>query len=409
MLKTSVSVTLDKRRPKKNGFYPIIFRLNHYDKNTSISSKHDIDDKYWDFTNKKVKKGCPQFSSTSAFNNFLVSKLSDFSNEILRLESLGRLESMSIQDVKKAITRDKKDVQFYAYTTEWIEDLKNTGRKGYARTFDDLIRELKIFTENKDFSFRELNYEFLKKFDTFYLSRGTTSLNSLAVYMRSIRVICNRAIKDGIMDEQQYPFKNYQIRTTPTAKRAIDFKYLEKIIELDLEPSNPLFHVRNYFLLSFYLQGRPFIDLVYLEKKFIKNGRLKFFRTKTNQPLDIKLSPQVQEIVDYYKTHNPDSDYILPVLTKENEADKRDQYQHALGNYNKKLKKLAKLVGIQESLTSYVARHSFATIANNMGLSVSAISQMLAHTSIKTTQVYLDKLKASQLDHFTDRIIRGGK
>src|SRR5680860_8041 len=118
--------------------------------------------------------------------------------------------------------------------------------------------------------------------------------------MRTIRAIYNKGIKAKFIEKEAYPFEDYKIRTTPTAKRAIDHSYIKMILELQLKKGTWPFHYRNYFLISYMLFGMSFIDMAFLQVKNIINGRIKFQRKKTSRGYDINLTSQLEEILKFY-------------------------------------------------------------------------------------------------------------
>ncbi len=265
---------------------------------------------------------------------------------------------------------------------------------------------MKVFRNKRDLSFNELNYSFLEKFETYYLRKGN-SLNGLAVYMRTIRAIYNKAIKQSIASLETYPFANYTIKSEPTKKRAISMDAIQKIVALKYEPENVLFRTRNIFLMSFYLMGAPYSDLAHLKVSNIIDGRVQYKRQKTGKFYDIKITENLSEIIDYYKTNKDKDDYLLPII-KRDSLD--EQYRDIMSQrrlYNKQLRRIAKDAEIDEHLTSYVSRHSFASIANNMAVPVTAISEMLGHQKLTTTQTYLASLNKEIIDDYNAKIIGG--
>ena len=141
----------------------------------------------------------------------------------------------------------------------------------------------------------------------------------------------------------------------------------------------------------------------------IINGRIQYDRQKTSQPLDIKIPELLIPLIDFFTKGKKKDEYILNVIKREDPVLKYKDVEWARHRYNKNLKEIARLAGIEEKLTSYVTRHSYATIADDMGIPLTAISQMLGHEKVSTTQAYLDKLRKSKLDEYQEEIIKGLK
>lgn len=226
-------------------------------------------------------------------------------------------------------------------------------------------------------------------------------MNTISFYMRNLRSVYNIAVEKGLIT-QQNPFKNVYTGIDKTIKRAISIEIIRKIKNLDLKkhPSKEL--ARDIFMFSFYTRGMSFIDMAFLKKTDLCNGVLIYRRHKTNQQLTIKWEKPMQEIVSKYKTKN--TPYLLPIINK-NDIEERIQYKNAVHLVNNKLKSIGKDIGINIPLTTYVARHSWASIAQKQNIPISIISKALGHDSEKTTQIYLDTLDTSTIDKANIQII----
>ncbi len=182
----------------------------------------------------------------------------------------------------------------------------------------------------------------------------------------------------------------YTIRNGKPRKRAIALDLLQGIKSLELEPSSVLFRDRQIFIMSFLLSGMSFTDMCHLKLSNIIDGRIKFSQQKTNYPFDIKIDDQLKPILDFFIKGKQKEDYILPVIKRKDPISQYKDVLWARSRYNRNLKKIAKLAGIEENLASYVSRHSFASGADDLGVPVTAISQMLGHKKISTTEAYKD-------------------
>ncbi|MEM8893172.1 MAG: site-specific integrase [Bacteroidota bacterium] len=403
-MKTHFKLNLDKRRPKKSGTYPIIFRLTHKRKTTSIRTGYEVPDKFWDVNREQIKSSYKGYDNIGRINNLLLKKRSEGLDIIAKLDDQAELDRLDIRAVKQRILGAASKSTFYIYTEKLIERFLNNERNGNARSYANVLREVKNHTNNVDFPFEELTYDFLLRFEESYLSRGL-ELNGLAVYMRTIRAIFNMAIKEGLVEASRYPFSHYTIKTKPTKKRAISFESIEKIVRLDLTADNVLFDARNFFLISFYLMGASFVDMANLKLNNQVDGRIQYRRRKTGKYYDIKITDQLATILNIYTKGKGPQDYILPIIKSDESERQNKEVHYALIAYNKRLKRLGEKVGIEEHLTSYVSRHSFASLANNKSIPITAISEMLGHQSIKTTQVYLAGLGNDQIDELNEQII----
>ncbi|MEM9680171.1 MAG: site-specific integrase [Bacteroidota bacterium] len=404
-MKTNIILSLDTRRPKKDNTYPLILRLSHHRKTTSISVGRSIAKEHWDHKKRMVKRSYGGVSSVSRFNNQLLKEKTKATDIINDLAENGQLDFLSVAQIKDRIVHSKTYQSFFAFGEQCVKELKQAKRIGNARSYDAVINVLKGFMNDDDLAFNELNYDFLKRFEQYHLAKEGNTLNGLASYMRTIRAIYNKGIKAGLIEREAYPFDLYKIKQEPTEKRALDKDSLKAIMSLNLSPDHPLFDARNYFILSYMLYGISFIDLAFLKGMNIKDGRVTYRRKKTGKLYDIRITEQIKEIIHYYQGNKGRADFIFPIIKRAKLEDQYADARWALKRYNKRLKDLATLCEIDQTLTSYVSRHSFATQALLMDVPVVAISQMLGHAKLNTTQVYLKSLPNNILDDYQEKII----
>ncbi|XOV92055.1 MAG: phage integrase SAM-like domain-containing protein [Bacteroidota bacterium] len=404
-METHVTLSLDKRRIRKDLSYPIIFRITHRSKSTtSLSTGYHVPEKYWDDQKKEIKATYNGIDNIKRTNNHLIKEKAKIMDLLTKLDERGELNYLSLSQLKdKIVSRNRKETVFN-FIQKIIDDMIKKQKIGNARSYKNVLREIKKFRKEVDLPFSELNYDFLLRFEKAYLARGNSE-NGLAVYMRTIRAIYNRAIKENIVDAEGYPFKNYIIKIKPTKKRAINYSEIKKLIDLKLKKKDALFDVRNFFLSSFYLNGAPFIDLAFLKVENITNGRVNYKRKKTGRYYDIKIVEPLQPILNHYCKGKLKDDYVFPIIKREKLEDQYKDIQWAQSRYNKRLKSLAQKAGIEEHLTSYVSRHSFASRANNLAIPITAISQMLGHERISTTQAYLADLNTDVLDLYSEKVL----
>lgn len=404
-MNTNIVISLDTRRAKKDGSYPLVMRLGHNRRTTAIPMGIDLLEKDWDDNNRLVKKSYTGISSAARLNNLIQKKKADAMDIIMKLEEDGHLETLSIQALRDKIDKPNQAGSFFSFAEQLVEELIRANRIGTARSYKGLISVVKTFNKNKDLSFTRLTYDFLRKFETYHYGNGNGA-NGLAVYMRTIRAVYNKAIKAGIVEKEYYPFDDYKVKTVPTEKRALEWEFIKKIIELDIKPTDTCFHARNYFLASYMMYGMNYTDMAFLKREDIQNGRIVYRRKKTSKIYDIKVSPTLQKILDYYVCQNYGTPYIFPIIKRETLAQQYKDIQCRRKRYNKNLKTLAKECGIDKNLTSYVSRHSFATQAMLQQVPLNAISAMLGHSSLKTTEVYLKSLPNNIIDDYNAKIMQ---
>lgn len=408
IMNTTIVYTLDCRKisKKPDGTYPILMRIIQGNRTSQLSMKLYLHKKDWNEKERKIKPSYNGTESVARLNNYLQKKKSEAMDILTKLDETKQLASLTPTQLKELIQKKPENGSFFKYTEKVIETLKEENRIGNARIYKSVLSVLKLYCNDKDLQFNELNYAFLKKFETAHLSKGNT-YNSLSVYFRTIRAIYNKAIKDGVVSKDSYPFENYSIKNNKTRKRAINLEAIEKIKKLKIEPNNNLLlEAKLYFLFSFYTRGMSFSDIAQLKVSNLIGGRIVYQRKKTDKPYNIKITDEIQVILNIFLVGKKNDDYIFPIIKRETLADQYKDIEWARNRYNKRLGEIAKQCKIQENLTSYVSRHSFATQAKNLGVPIATISDMLGHESVKTTEVYLDSLPSDIMDQYHEQIIK---
>lgn len=404
-MKTNIVISLDTRRSKQDGTYPLVMRLGHHRKTIPMPLGISLKEMDWDDRKRLIRKTYSGSESVTRLNNLIQKKKSEAMDKIVKLNENGLLDSMSILELKKKLSDKNEHQSFISFSEQLVKELTKANRFGTANSYKQVLGLLKKFNNNRDILFRDINYSFLIRFETNHFAKGN-SANGLAVYMRTIRSIYNKAINTGVADKDLYPFDSYKIKTTPTEKRALEWEQLRKIFELDLPKNHPCYNARNYFVASYMMYGMNFADMAQLRKSDIKDGRLLYRRKKTGKFYDIKVTPQLKKLFDFYAEQTSESEFIFPIITREQPRLQDKDVLWARKRYNKKLKLIAEDCEIEQNLTSYVSRHSFATQALFINVPVNAISAMLGHSNIKTTEIYLKSLPSKTLDDFNEKILK---
>lgn len=394
---------MDTRRKRKDRTCPIIFRLSHHRKTTAIATGFNVPPEYWNEKNREVKRNYKGVSSVTRLNNLLSKKKTDLMDGINSLEEDGRLEGLSLRELKSILTKSTIKVSFFDYTQQLIDSMMEAKRFGNARAYKQVYNVLKTFNRTKSLRFEEITFVYLNRFETYHLKKGN-SINGLSVYMRTIRAIYNKAITQGLVARDRYPFTQYKIKSEPTAKRAISREKIKRILDLELEVGTPLFDSRNYFIASYLLNGISFIDMAFLKVGNIIDGRIHYKRQKTAKSYDIKITQQLSPILDTYLEGKNKDDFIFPIVKRSKLLEQHRDIRDARIKYNRRLKEIAKLCNIEENLTSYVSRHSMATNLILKDVPINALSKMLGHSDLQTTEIYIKNLPTHIMDEYQERL-----
>jgi len=399
---TTVILVLDRRRVKKGDLYPICLLLNHKGTKLYLNLKDSVATKFWDQQNQKVLNGAPVSPNVSWVNNHVQGKKTDAIRLISLLEQTGELAQLSPMELKQRIRNKSHRASFYGYLDSLIAQFNNHGKQGNGEVY----LRTKVFLQNyvpgkKDLFFDEINFKLLKSIELHYLAKGN-HLNGLSHYFRTIRAIYNRGITEGIVKSDAYPFKEYKIKQVKTHKSALRKDDLMKLWDISITEGTLSWHARNMFFFSFYCQGMNFSDLAKLKIENIKVGRIYYTRSKISKAMSIKLTDKINEILEKYVSGKKRSDYVFPIITEESRhnlqiKNYRDAANHALKRWAKKLT-------LNPSLSFNTARHSWATIGKDMQLPIGVLSEGLGHNDQRTTQIYLDSFESDVIDGANDLI-----
>lgn len=230
-----------------------------------------------------------------------------------------------------------------------------------------------------------------------YLVLSGLKRNTISFYMSTLRSLYRIAVERKLVKPTFDLFSGVFTGSDPTEKRAIGTEVIAVLQHADLSDNPRLERCRDLFMLSFYLHGMPFVDLVHLLKSDMVDEFIVYRRRKTGGLITVPVSSEARELINKYAAETAvGSPYLLPIITLTGE-EACTQYDNALHKQNRQLKALAAHLGITQNLTSYVARHSWATIAYHSGVRVSVVSQAMGHQTEEVTRVYLSSFEKAEL------------
>jgi site-specific recombinase XerD len=285
-----------------------------------------------------------------------------------------------------------------------IDRKRKINKPSSAQWYLSGIKAFIKFNNNQDIRLDQLNVSMLKDFQIDKESRGVKP-NSIGSHMRAIRAIYNAAINEDRIEVIKNPFHRYKIPSSnQTKKKAISKEDFLNIRKLKYENGSAIWHTKNYALIMFNCRGMNLIDLVKLKKSNVRQGRIFYGRSKTGDPLSVKLTSELKEILNHYLKGKSDDDFLFPANYDGSTA-KYEKYKTIRRRVNERLKLIAQDAGIEQHFTTYAIRHSWATIAKYMGISTAIISEGLGHSSLKTTEIYLKRFDNATLDEANERIV----
>jgi site-specific recombinase XerD len=406
-MNTSVKVILYTSKTLSSGEHPVMLRIIKERKVKYLSVGFSCTKELWDEREGGPKKRHPLYKEAQLS---IQKKKLEASRMVMDMENEDR--NLSVGELKGKLKRARSaSLTLLHYFDLVIERLKGSGQIKNAAVYRDTKNNVSEFTRGKDKQFSEIDVAFLSQLEE-YLKASGKGPNTISIYLRTLRALINKAIKEEVCPEKYYAFKKFSLgkyQNIKTAKRAISKGEIEKIRLVSLKKYPELTDARNLFLFSYYCRGMNFTDMASLKWKDIQDGRVNYVRQKTKERFSIALLPPAKEIVEHYSKGRKyqKSDYVFPILNEGHLTPVAiyNRKEKMLSRVNADLKKLATLSKVKVPLTTYVARHSFATILKRQGVNTSLISEMMGHDSEKTTQVYLDSFENKVLDEISKGLL----
>ena len=294
------------------------------------------------------------------------------------------------------------------FMKEVTDGLQMGGNFGTAHVYRSSLNAIITYCGGEDFTFNEITPEWLKGFEI-HLRKRKCSWNTVSTYMRILRAVYNRAVDNNEAKYIPRLFRYVYTGTRAEHQRALETGNVEKIFAglILLSGVNPAMQrARHFFILMFLMRGMPFVDLAYLRKSDLHGNVITYRRRKTGRPLSVTLTNEAMRIVRMYMNQDVHSPYLFSFLrSPEGTMEAYREYQLALRSFNRQLLILGELLGIPDRLSSYTARHTWATTAYYCEVHPGIISQAMGHSSITVTETYLKPFQNKKIDEANGLII----
>ena len=383
----------------KNSTSPLCIQFLHDGRKKTIGLGISLAREYWNAEAQKVTDDCPdrdniQFQITA--------KIKEYSKKIQRLEALDI-------PVNFETLFDAKPARSVGITIEGgfkaeIERLESLGKINSATKHKYALQVLNGYKPTT-MALEAVDFDYLKGLELYLRQRGNKD-NSIATRFAIFKAIYNKAVKEGKVTVKQNPFTLFQVGSlwAQTRKRAIDKDDIQRLIDLEIVEEHTTEYrclAKDLFLFSYFTAGMNFGDIARLRYKDIVKGRVNYSRHKTQKLLSFQLVPMALQILEKYGTAGRGEDYIFPILNRHEHTTPQQIFNRlhkVLRKVNRELKVLGEMIGLEMPLTTYVARHTYATVLKRSGVSVALISESLGHSDLSTTQIYLDSFENSQID-----------
>ena len=396
----TVSIVQDKRRIKDDATYPLKLRITYRGIRKYYATGYNTN--LADYMLMKQDKARGDLHKTNLALNGI---------QIKAQKCCDDLESFSFTKFEELFFPKKVPVSnLQSAFDSYISEFNKNGQIGSAISYSCACVSLHKFKAG--LKFEHLTPEFLRNYERWFLGQGN-SITTVGIYLRSLRAIINVAIQDEMMNFKDYPFgkRKYIIPTSRNIKKALSLEEIAKIYHYQAEPLSVKDMCRDYWIFIYLCNGLNVKDLCLLTYKNIAGDFIIFNRAKTDrtrrsnpEPIRIALKEDSKRIIAKWGQHqfSPDR-YIFPHLkigmTLQKQHDTIALLIHLI---NENMKQIALELEIQKPITTYYARHSFATILKNSGVSTEFISEALGHTSLETTKNYLAGFEQDAIRKATD-------
>ncbi len=401
----TINLTCRSDRIDNKNEAPLYLTINQGKQRKKISLDCKLNVNYWDNQNKTITQDCPN----KAYYDLLIdSKKQEINKKIVTANLEGK--ELFLDDFSDKKTKEEK--QFVKQHFEkYIQELYAEDRIKNAKYYLCCLNCLLDFTHGRNIEFKQINVPFLTDFVYWMQVTKQLKKNTIGNRLRGLKAIFNRAIASKSISSSISPFNEFKVGKykEATSKRAIPKTDIQRIIDLDVKLlSNkrtlPFYEfAKDMFIFSYLGCGINIVDIAYLTyANIINNERLQFRRRKTKKLITFKVQPLAIEIINKYrKQEYRQEDYIFPILTYGKHKTAKDKYNRVTFRtkmINEYLRKIGKHLGLEIKVTSYVARHSFATVLKRSGVNTSIICEAMGHSSEKVTQIYLDSFENEQVD-----------
>lgn len=391
----TVKFYLDKRRQKKDGTYPIKLNVFH-NKQIMIATQLSASEKEWNGNEYSVR--AQNYKPRNIVARGIINKAETV---IFTLEQQEKLKSTTDKALKKLIedaisSKVENQKTFLYYLDEFVSKKTNQGTKSIYTTTRNKIEEY-----DSHCTFESMDKSWLENFEAWMAK--TMKVNAYAIHLRNIRSVFNYAI-----DEEYttlYPFRRFSIKKEETRKRSLTAEQLRLLRDYPCEECQ--IRYRDMFMLMFYLIGVNAADLFNAKHSALVNGRFEYKRAKTGKLYSIKVEPEAQAIIEKYKG----KDYLLNIM---DEYGNYKDFLHRMGIGLKQIGETErKGLGGKKSrnplfpdLSSYWARHTWATVAAELDVPKEVIAHALGHSwaNSTTTDIYI-RFDMKKVDEANRKVI----
>mgnify|MGYP000046517838 FL=1 len=388
-----VNVICYKSKVLKNSESPLMVRVCKDRKRKYISLGLSVNPIYWDFKKNAPKPQCP---NKEYLDTIIAKTIQEYSAQIIEMKAMEK--DFTASTLVEKVNNPTKLKTVGDVFIEQMQALKDAQRLSYMLSIRQTYNSLLEFNRHLNIYFADIDVPWLKRYEAWLRKHGLSG-NTIKGRFVDIRTMYNVAIAENLIKVEHYPFRKYKVSKLQqeTAKRAISKEDVNRITEYKTKSKSIQFAI-DIFTFSYLMGGINFIDMAYLTRENIVDTRLVYIRHKTKKLIKLPLHPKAIELIRKY--HDDDNPHLLPILMAYHKTEQQrfNRIHKVIVNVNNRLKNIGKELEIPITLTTYVARHSHATVLKKAGIATSIISEALGHSSERVTQTYLDSFGNEQMD-----------
>ena len=399
---TSIKIRLNCARSNKDGTYPLVIRVIRNRRKREMHIPFSLSPKEFDPVTETVrrigrkKERLEYADRTNAYLIYIKGVMGEIRSS---MKASGR--EYTADDIIEAFRRHNDYGNLFVFAGSLIEELVNANKNSTAGNYRNAVNAFSKFIGNdKEYDMANFTPQVVKGFSE-HLKARKLEPNTVWFYLCQLRAIYNKAIEAHIVAPAVNPFNGADIKKAATHKRAISRTEIEKVITADLTGKDGVTHLaRDLFAFSLYTRGMSFVDMCHLTRENLKGDTLSYRRRKTGQLLEIRMEASLRTLLRKYADNT--SPYLLPMLRPD---DSYHAYTCVQRKLNKRIRKIGELLGFNFPLTFYVARHSWATLAQDEGIPMAVISAGMGHTNESTTHIYLAQIDSRKVDKANRKVL----
>ncbi len=395
MIGVTTAIIHDKRVVRKDGTCAVKLRITYNREQKYYLINVFLTNEEWQLTQSEKPR------NTSKDHKLYFNKIEQRAIDIIK-----ELNPFSFEVFEKKFdqrTDRSKDV-FHLFA-QYIKALETEERNGTADSYQCAYNSFAKFLKSKNrkiLNFRDVNSDWLHEYERWMTDRGK-SLTSVGIYVRNLRTILNIGIEDGLLAREFYPFgkRKYIIPSGTNVKKALALSDIKRIVNY-VPDTKAEERARDLWLFSYLCNGANVKDIAKLQYKNIDKTKIQFIRSKTkrstkqdSRSIVVMLLPEIKTIIENWGVKPVESEqYVFGILNDQDKGKQElEKIHQATKTINKYMKRIGKMLTLDINLTTYTARHSFATVLKRSGASTEFIGESLGHKDKRTTQNYLDSFE----------------